>query len=258
MSDQLPPSVPGAISASSMNRLMLLLIGAPFTGKTYAAATFPNAVFLDFDHKARPGTTIVPFWNPAFVNRIIPPINQNAPPNKRDALITYLETQIGRGIPTNATLIVDSGSAVEAAFHHQTEKVDPVPLGKGGKPDGFWVWGQKLKYFGMLFELLKCHPGHVVYIMHEQPEKTESGLPNGRIKPLMSGSFVDQIASHFTAMFRQRIVIAKNEAGKDQAYYVWDTRPTKEFECNNTFDMPETTVKASYESVAKYFQPINS
>lgn len=247
---QAQPKIPGASVNDEHNRCFLVIVGKPFTGKTWAAATFPKPLFLDFDHKGKPGTMAVPFWNPAFVNRICPPPNVNSPPNKRDALLIYLSETIGRGIPADATLVVDSATAVEAAFHHQTEKVDPIPLGKGGKPDGFWVWGQKIKYFNALFELLKAHSGHVVYLMHEQPERTESGVATTRIKPLMSGSFADQIASHATGLFRQRIVTVKDDP---KPYYVWDTKPNDVFECNNVFAMEKPTVKADYASIAQYF-----
>lgn len=241
--------IPGIVPADETNRIMLLLVGKPFTGKTWAAATFPNPIFLDFDHKAKSGTLTFPFWQGEFCDKYARRTNPNYPPNGRDALLYFLQTALHKIIPPNATIIIDSGTALEAAFHTQTEKVETPPLGKGGKPDGFYVWNQKMRYFPAVFSLLKLHAGHVVYIMHEQDERDTEGALTGRIKPLMSGSFVDQIASHFTAMFRQRVEITPGQPAK----YVWDVRPTRAFECNNTFQCDHPTVLATYESIKQYF-----
>ena len=75
-------NTPDIIPADASNRLMLLLIGKPFTGKTWSAATFPKPLFLDFDHKGKPGTMTVPFWDAVFCNKYAPVNNPNAAANK--------------------------------------------------------------------------------------------------------------------------------------------------------------------------------
>lgn len=232
-------------------RFMLLLLGRPFSGKSTAAATFPNPLFIDFDHKAPAGANTLPFWDDDFCDKFKPRANKNLPPNRRDALISFLEKNLAK-IPKEVTLVVDSGTMIEQAFHYQTETVEPVPMSpKTNKPDGFYVWKMKLPYFGGLLGLLKTHPGNVIYIMHEQPERNEEGMETGRIKPLMSGSFVDSIASHFTLVFRARVDV-KNPI--DGSPYVWDVVPNSVYECNNTLGIREKTIKAHYASLQKFMK----
>lgn len=247
-------TIPGAEKAEIGSRVMLLLVGRPFSGKTWAASTFPNPVFFDFDHKAKPGTMTLPFWKREFVNRIVQPASPSDPPNQRDALITYLEHSIGTPrLPDGCTIVIDTGTSVEAAFHRQTEVVETVPISsKTNKPDGYYVWRKKIEYFSHLHSLLKAHAGHVIYNMHEQDEKTDSGNATGRVKVLMTGGFSDQIPSHFTAMFRQRIALHEGKT-----YYVWDTAPTLAFDCNNCYQIDKPVLPAHYDSLVPYLGKIS-
>jgi len=273
MSDIITPhnpyaGIPGLTPTDGGKRCMLLIVGEPFSGKTTAAATFPNPLFLDFDHKVPPDlppelkqslkhtvTTpfpTIPFWDDDLCDKFAPRSNRNVPGNKRDAFRKYLQSALAK-IPADVTVIIDSATALEKAFHHQTEVIESPPISpKTGKPDGFYVWREKQNYFGSIMDLLKTHPGNVIYIMHETGEKNEDGAPTGRIKPLMSGSFVDSIASHFTLMFRQRIRVDKqNNYNK---HYVWDVLPTPVFNSNNCLQMKESPIPATYESLRPYLE----
>lgn len=250
------PSIPGLITSDGGRRNMLLLLGAPFTGKSTAAATFPNAIFLDFDHKAPPGTNIIPFWDAKFCDTYAPRTNPNNPPNKRDALINFLKRELSK-LPPETTLVLDSMTMVDAAFHQQTERVETVPVSpKTGKPDGFYVWGVKLRYYGALFDILKNHPGNVIVIMHEQYERDEDGKLSNTIKPLLSGSFVDSIASHFTLVFRSRIIPGDPAKG-EKTRFVWDVKPNRAFPCNNCLSLEQPTVPAHYDSIKEAAEKLN-
>ena len=73
-------------------QIRLLLQAPPFSGKTYAAMSFPNPVVLDFDqklgaHSGRPDVLQVPFWSGEFCDKIVKRDGLKAPPNKKDALL---------------------------------------------------------------------------------------------------------------------------------------------------------------------------
>jgi len=250
-------AIPGLVTSDGGRRNMLLLLGAPFTGKSTAAGTFPNAVFLDFDHKAPAGAAVLPFWDGKFCDTYAPRTNPNNPPNKRDALINWLKRELPK-IPADTTLVLDSMTMVDAAFHQQTEKVETVPVSpKTGKPDGFYVWGVKLRYYGALFDLLKTHPGNVIVIMHEQYERDEDGKLTSTIRPLITGSFADTIASHFTLIFRARVIAATKEGEKSR--FVWDVKPNRSYPaCNNCLGIDLPTLDATYTSIKAYAEKLTT
>lgn len=247
-------NIPGVKQSDADKRIMLLLIGKPFAGKTTAAATFPNPLFLDFDHKLPANVMSVPFWEDATARKFGGPRNSpNLPANTRDALLAWLQENVATGkIPADVTLIVDSLTAVDNAFHHQTEKVEPIPLGKSGKKDMNYVWREKLNYFGAILELLKRHPGHVICTVHEQYQYDDNGKRLNEIKPVISGQTGETIGRHFTAMFRQ-----VNEAtivnGKTVAGYNWYCKPTVEYQFNNILGITTPVVTAHYDSIKQFF-----
>jgi hypothetical protein len=185
-------------------QIRLLLQAPPFSGKTFAAMTFPNPVVLDFDqklgaHAGRNDILQVPFWDGAYVDKIVKRDGLKCPPNKKDALLVWLNTEAPK-LHKNQTLVIDGSTAVEAAFHMQYN-LNPV-LTRGGEIDGFAEWRQKDTYFGELAMALKSVSAHVIYICHEAPERDKKGELTGAVKPLMTGQFGDKLASHFTDCFR--------------------------------------------------------
>jgi len=242
--------IPGSTPSDGGNRNTILLVGAPFTGKSTAAATFPNPVFLDFDHKAPAGTTTIPFWDAQFVDKLAPRKNPNHRPNVKDALLNYFSRHIltsdtAQRIPFDHTIILDSMSKLEENIHQQI-KQEGIPIGKGGQPDGFHLWKVKLDYLSDLFSIIQAWPGTFICIMHETPEYNESGGQTGRIKPLLSGSYADKIASKFTCMFRQRVIPATPST---PAQYVWDVQPTRAFDSNNVLGIKAPVIPATYKDM---------
>lgn len=243
--------IPGSIPSDGGNRGMILIVGRPFTGKSTAAATFPNPVFLDFDHKAPVNTTTVPFWNAEFCDKLAPRKNPNHTPNRKDALINYFKRHVVTAnpadrIPYDHTLILDSITALEEAIHRQIEQ-EGIPISpKTGKPDGFYLWARKIDYLRDFFAIAQAWAGTFICIMHEQDEKNEEGNPTGRIRPLMTGSYADQLPSKFTCMFRQRTIIGQNNS---PTQYVWDVLPTRAFDSNNVLGIKDPVIKATYQDM---------
>lgn len=258
-------NIPGAQpSDGGGKRLMILLVGRAFCGKSTAAATFPKPVFFDFDHKCptadqlsaihnRPFDPIpmVPFWDAEFCDKLAPRKNPNHVPNRKDAFINYLKHYVvtpdaDKRISYDHTLVVDSTTALEEAIHRQVE-TEGIPISpKTGKPDGFYLWARKIDYLRDVFAILQAWPGVVIVNMHEQDEKNEEGNPTGRIRPLMSGSYADMLPSKFTCMFRQRV-----EGTGPTAKYLWDILPTRAFTSNNALNIKQSPIPATYWDLMK-------
>lgn len=176
--------------------------GAPNSGKTHAALSFPNPLVLDFDKKLRPGVPCVPFWKPEFVDTLAPRKNPGLP-NRRDALIKYLNTLAGK-LPANFTIIVDSWTRLQDAFD-QSAYIAPQAeyTAKDGAVDGFKIFRHKMDWSTQVLLALMSLPHTVVITFHEQVDRDEDGMPNGKTKPLMTGQFADKIAGYCSTMVRQ-------------------------------------------------------
>jgi len=184
-------------------QVRLMLQGMPGSGKTWSSLTFPDPIVINLDrglgaHTGRTDVTEVPFYNPSFVDSIYPRTHKTAPPNKRDALLKWLGTEAHK-LSAQQTLVLDGSTGIQNAF--ETEYA-LAPVMSKGVPDNFAPWRLKIEYFGEIMELLKSLQCHVVYIIHETPDRDSKGELNGLVRPLMSGQFADQLASHFTDSFR--------------------------------------------------------
>lgn len=191
-------------SDTSRPQIRLGIQGYPKTGKTFNALSFPNPVVINMDrglgaHIGRSDVVDVPFYNPAYVDSIVKRDGAQAPVNKRDALLKWLMTTATQLI-SEQTLILDGSTSIQNAFHTQYN-LNPV-LTKNGKIDDFAEWRLKGEYFGQLCDQIKMLKCDVVYICHETPDRDTSGSLNGMVRPLLTGQFGDQLASHFTDWFR--------------------------------------------------------
>ncbi len=154
-----PPGLKVA-DASAATKLVLLC-GLPFSGKTTAALTFPNAILLDGEGKVPAGAPTIPFIDDAYVDSLKPRANKNNPPNRRDALLHFV-SRVLPTFPKDQTFIIDSLSAVDAWYHRETEDVE-------GVADLRQIYGKKLKYFTALFNDLRNAPCSIVVTAHMQP-----------------------------------------------------------------------------------------
>jgi hypothetical protein len=192
----------GAVSLKDfkMQQIRLGIQGPSGTGKTWAAATFPNCVFVNFDrglgaHIGREDLLEIPFWEDEFVDKIVPKTPGSRSSNRKDAILKWLSTE-ARKLEADQTLVVDGGTGLQNAFHIQYA-LEPVYT-KTGKIDDFAEWRFKVEFFGELCDMLKSLKCHVVYISHETLDRGKDGELNGKVRPLITGQFGDQLASHFT------------------------------------------------------------
>lgn len=186
-----------------MQQIRLGIQGPPKTGKTYSGLTFPKPIVLNLDrglgsHAGRSDVLEIPFWDDKFVDSIVPR-KPTDPPNRRDAILKWLSKE-GKKLEPDQTFILDGSTGLQNAFDTQ-QNLEPVYTDRG-KIDSFAYWRLKVSYFGEVCELLKTLKCHVIYICHETLDRGKDGELNGKIRPMLTGQFGDQLASHFTDWFR--------------------------------------------------------
>lgn len=194
-------------------QIRLGIQGFPNTGKTWAAMTFPKPRVVNLDrglgaHVGRQDAMELPFWDVAWVRSTFkkPSYNRN---ELKDVLVGWIEGD-AQQLASDETLILDGNTGLQNAYHSWYEANKMRFLTKSGQVDDFAEWQNKKKYFGQIMEALKTLKCHVVYICHEadQRDKVPVGTPvtySGKIKPLLSGGFADEIGSHFTDWFRAQV-----------------------------------------------------
>lgn len=205
----------------------MLIAGAPFAGKTTAALSFPNPLVLNLDRKVpKAGVPTVPFHDDAFVESIVRRANPMHPVNRRDAFSLWLQANIGR--LKDYTIVLDSITALETAFHQQTLDVEQ----KWGINGGLY-FGAKLNYFLSVCAMLQATGGRVIINCHlatifVRDEKTVADVATGKNKAAMTGSGAERITA-----FCMSIIYAylKTDMAKPGVLrYMWVLRPCPAFD----------------------------
>lgn len=211
----LPPGCTTLDKIEFNPQLRIGIQGFPKSGKTFAALTFNNPIVANFDrglktHFGRADVIEVPFYSDAFVEKYVKRktpeyvdirngVKKQRPYNRRDALTSWLYTE-GVNLERNQTLVLDGNTSIQAAFHAQYW-TDPA-LDKDGKIKPYEEYAQKITFYTELAFCLKALKCDVVFICHESRDRNDQGDLNGKIRPLLSGAFKDELASHFTDWFR--------------------------------------------------------
>lgn len=250
-------------------KIMLGLIGEPFTGKTTSASTFPNPIFADFDGKCPPGANHIPFYDANFIEsvkeyKLMKTPRVGCAPNRRDAFLHFLRNEAVK-FTSEQTLVVDSWTALQQAFDTQ-QSYEPV-FNSNHEIDTFKFWAAKMDYAEEVCEALQGLSCHVVVTMHEQRERDKkTGYLIDKIKPLMQGQFASKMASKFTDWFRT-VVEEKTDANgkllldKDkqkQPVYYWQTKPDGMCNANSsTMEGQPIYVEPTYQSFLKYGKKIS-
>jgi hypothetical protein len=229
------------LSQTEDSQVRLIVQGAPFSGKTTSALTFPNPVILSFDRKVsahlhRSDIPIAPFYDPKFVDTILPRPGLQAPCSKKEALTKWLSTE-GLKLVHEQTLIIDGCSGIETAYHiwykfNETELAHSTK----GTFNKFIQWDLKKAYFEELWDCIKALQCDVIFICHEQKERDKEGEYNGKISPLLTGQAADKMGLNFTDYFRQ-LCIAKpktdDETQRALSYFGINATTLKEW-CAST------------------------
>lgn len=228
--------------------LRLALQGAPGTGKTYAAVTFPNPLVLDFDnklgaHRSRSDISVIPFYDNDSIEAISQEIRKKSAKipggivDRANTLLAWLKGPALLLAPEQ-TLIIDSWSMLQNNFD-AAAAATPV-MGKDGTVDKFEFWARKQKYSLAALESLKSLACRVIVTFHETVERDDSGNLTGKLNPLMDGKVKDQLQQHFTDWYRQIADIPRDSAGKiipgKPVEYLWQIKSDNL--CNCTCSIP--------------------
>lgn len=246
--------------------IFLGLQGEPGYGKTWSALTFPNPVVLDFDaglvaHGGK-DIIVIPFYDYDFIsslnNGAYLPKFKNRLPNRRDALLWFLETE-GFKLTSEQTLILDSWTTIQAAFDTQIE-YEPK-LTKDNKIDDYHPWQKKIDFSANLFSYLKALKCNVIITFHElKVRDPKTGQLVDKVAPLMQGQFVSRLKLYFPDFYR---CIVEDDQVKDpvsgrqksvKTHYFWQVRSDIQFQAKCSLALPENIwkVEPNYSIFKKY------
>ena len=198
---------PGSVTLDQLKdkpQIRLGIQGYGGTGKTWSALTFPNPIVLNLDrglgaHIGRSDVIEIPFYKKEF---------SGVGNELKDRLMTWLDKE-ARKLNPEQTLVFDGCTSLQNAYHRWFEDNKMSFLTKGGKVDDFAEYMVKKKYFAEIFELFKVLQCNVIFISHEAAQRDKSTTPGqpgeytGKIRPLLTGQFNDELLSHMTDWFRQ-------------------------------------------------------
>jgi len=270
----LPPNSNNLSTVKDMPQIRAGIQGFPGTGKTWAALTFPNPLVLNLDrglgaHAGRSDVHEIPFYSPDFCKTLKSPY---LPTDLKDILHIWIDKE-GRKLEPDQTLIVDGLTGIQNAYH-KWYTVNQVYT-KAGKVDDFAEWNLKKSFFSEFIEYFKYIKCHVVIIAHEADKKEKDGTYSGKVRPLLTGQFGDELVSHFTDWFRAhssdkptaevpeqklkdfRMTAAEYKKWCDSfprnTLYYWQTEGDNVFDgkCSSMVNFPKF-IPADYASFAKY------
>lgn len=200
----------------------VLIYGAPVTGKTTGAMTFPNPYLIDFDGNISEGTkNVVPMWEATFVGKILPHHPLQEPDRCRALLKVYAD--FAHELPAGSTIITDSLTRIET-WYNLYEDTDPKkPRGRDGTVDGFALFRARLNYFDTLFTILTSCSANVVFIVHQQQDRDEKGQVTGHIKPSLMGQIGEKLPGYFPVVLQA--VRDVDKADKSKVKFLWRIRP---------------------------------
>lgn len=269
------------IPSTELQQIRLGIQGFPGTGKTFAATTFPNTVFLNLDrglgaHTGREDIIEVPIYDPNFVASCGPFQSSNGAPTKKEAFENWLKTQAVK-LTRDQTLVIDGSTGLQNAYH-AWYPLNKVYSRSTGKENEFGEWTVKKDWFSWIGETLKTLQCHVLYLCHEVEAKDKKTQEyTGKLRPLLTGAAGDEIVGHFTDWFRsisadkptsnltpeQLTKWGMNQAEFSkmleqyprQTHYFWQTEGSELFDgkCSSLVNFPRF-IPASFESFKKYMR----
>lgn len=231
-----PPFIPSySIPINEIVHLQKIigLMGVSGSGKTYSALTFPSPIVIDIDgnlsgHIKRTDILVLNFNDNNWIeNKLGYKYNKNIVKfPAKDAVLWFLQNDALK-ITYGQTLVIDSWSTLQDEFDKQ-RILQPVYT-KEGATDEFAFWDDKKDFSRDILNSCKKLKCDVVITFHEQDAREKLGKLNGKIEPLMKGSFNKEMGKYFTEFYRcvvnSKIDDKQNTVG---ATYKWQTASSGE------------------------------
>lgn len=227
----IPPNVKSLAEETELPQIRLGIQGPSNVGKTWASLTFPNPIIIPFDrghgaHIGRADVLNVKMYDPDFVRKYAN--DSEGIVNRKHALIKWIKSE-GTKLTSNQTLILDALVGIQEAFEEYEDK-HPTYSSKTGKKDDYAAWKNKIIYFGELMTMLKSLKCHIILISHETPDRGTDGELNGKLRPILTGQFGDQLRSHFTDWVRAHATNKPTEDKiQEKALPLWKFKDKKQF-----------------------------
>jgi hypothetical protein len=245
--------------------------GPPGSGKTAAALTFPNPIFVPFDntdikgllqlpHLASVHPQQVPFHKREFITDVLKVKElRGGKVDMHLALCKWLQDE-AKKLTQDSTLIIDSWTALQ-------DNIDAWLFSepfytKKGEEDFFEPWSLKIDFSKNIFTALKSLSCNVVVIFHESQERDKvTGALLDKLQPVMQGKYITRIKEHFPYYVRQMVRQKKDTKGipieGEHPEYLWQVVSDNKFDCK-FIGWPERPmyVKADYKSLVEKSQVI--
>lgn len=263
------------------DQIRLGLQGYGGTGKTWAALTFPNPVVVNFDrglkaHSGREDVIPINLYDYEVCRAINP--NHRSPSQVKDTVLLFLAND-AKKFTREQTLVWDGGSGTQY-YYHRWYQENKVYSKQTGLEDQYAQWKFKINFFEDICEMFKTLTCNVIYITHESDKKDKSGEYTGKVRPLLTGQFGDQIVKEFSDWFRQLSKakptdfsqvqkdtldlwgVTKPEELKEmcdqfprRTIYYWQTESDDVFDakCGSLINFPHF-MPANYETFCKYMR----
>lgn len=242
-------------------QIRLLLVGPPKSGKTFAAATFPNPLYVDFDN----GLTAtelralqlaqLPFYSEEWVRTQYKSLHPSptSPFKPASAFVQFINSVDVQKMTIEDTLVIDSLSTLSDAV--KAELAVNTPKGKDGNPDTFWFWREWSNWFCAFCTKLKSFKCHVVLLAHEQEIRdNETGRVTSYKFCLQGQEFSPRLPQFFTDIYRQtkesRQIPGQVDKLKMQVEesYLWQVKTTPQFLACSRMNTKQLYMPATFKS----------
>lgn len=242
----------------------LLLLGPGGWGKSTAAATFPNPVFIDFDNNLPAEFAgkypTIPMWNREWLLTqklsMNPSILGSAIANRPLMFLPQIFKDIST-LDSDQTVVFDHLSAISDLLAICIKEDNSAEIKKN--PYAFWaMWAE---FLSALFDGIRKTRCNVVMICHEDElREPETNRLLGRRWLLPGQKFSPKVPTYFNNVFRQCRTYDVNRGGTlavpgaltaqtAKLDYLWQIRPDAEFQyARTTIPGDKLYVKATYQS----------
>jgi hypothetical protein len=187
----------------------------------------------------------IPFWSEEFLEKECKVIKVSGPRAIHRGVELWLEKH-GQKFTKDQTLILDSLTFVGNAID-RFNKDNPIRT-KRGEEDSFAAWNMKNLYMIGLHRIIRGLSCNFISIVHELPDYDEDGKVCG-LKPMITGSFKDQLAGSYTESWRQ---IVEKQSDKTMKFK-WRIKPSNmgTYGGLNTHCVGVETVEADFPLLLK-------